>query len=440
MYHFVNIRVTVFMRTVKERLSYLNPNLRVLTLTQIFGMFCRRMVFPYASLFILAVGGTASQIGIINGLQPLAGLLMFPVSGYLTDRTGRVKLIALAFLLSGLTLLLYIFAPSWEWIALGALLQGFMVFQFPPTSAILVDSMEPQNRGLGIATMNTLATGFSIFSPYVAALIIEFYGDNFGIRILYISLAMSNFIGALLVFKYLKETMDMDSTNKRLSIISILRESYRGIPDLVSKLPRSVKAMGLLLAMGLIANGVASPFWVVYITEELGISKIGWGIILLIETVLVTLLTVPFGVFADRYSKSKILFIAILLSLLSMPTIVLARNFVQVLFIRLVIGVSRALLMPTGTALMADFVPREHRGKVMAAIGSGGYLLGAAGGGTGGPGVGYLFTLPLMASSVIGGILYSINPIYVWLVVLGTIIIQILSLTLFIRDPDEAEH
>jgi MFS family permease len=96
--------------------------------------------------------------------------------------------------------------------------------------------------------------------------------------------------------------------------------------------------------------------------------------------------------------------------------------------------------MSTGAALMADFVPREHRGRVMAAIGSGRYMLGAAGGGTGGPGMGYLFTLPVMFSSIVGGILYSLNPLYVWLVVGGTIIVQLLSLALFIRDPDKAEH
>lgn len=428
------------MKTIRERLGYLSPNLRVLTVTQIFGMFCRRMVFPYASLFILAVGGNASQIGIVNSLQPLAGLLMFPVSGYLTDRTGRVKLIALAFLLSGLTMLLYIFAQSWEWIALGALLQGFMVFQFPPTSAIVVDSIEPQNRGVGVATMNMLATGFSIFSPYVAGLIIVFYGTDFGIRILYLFLGISNFTGAILVFKFLKETMDTSKSITDFGLVAILKESYGGIPELVSELPRSVKAMGMLLVMGLIANGVSSPFWVVYITEVIGISEIGWGVILLFETVLVTLLSVPFGVLADRYSKSRLLFVTVLLSLLSMPTIAIARSFVQVLLIRLVIGMARAVFMSTGAALMADFVPREHRGRVMAAIGSGRYLLGAAGGGTGGPGMGYLFTLPVMFSSILGGILYSIDPLYVWVVVGFTIIVQLLSLVLFIRDPEKAEN
>ena len=120
------------MELIKKRLEFMNLNLKILTIRQVMGMFFRRMVMPYASLFILAVGGDATQVGLVNTLQPFAGLFMFPISGYLTDRTGRVKLIALANLLSALTMLLYVFAPNWQWIALGALIQGFMVFQFPP--------------------------------------------------------------------------------------------------------------------------------------------------------------------------------------------------------------------------------------------------------------------------------------------------------------------
>lgn len=99
-----------------------------------------------------------------------------------------------------------------------------------------------------------------------------------------------------------------------------------------------------------------------------------------------------------------------------------------------------ALFMPSSTALMADYVPRDLRGRVMGAIGRGNVLVGAAVGGTGDPGIGYLFTIPVMAASVIGGLLYSINPVYPWVCVLGTNIIQLMSIALFIRDPEKVEE
>jgi len=427
------------MKALRTRFGFMNGNLRILTVRQVLGMFFRRMVLPYASLFILAVGGDTAQVGFVNSLRPLAGLLMFPISGYLTDRTGRVKLIVLAGYLRALTMLLYVFTPNWEWIALGALVQGFMVFQFPPTSAILADSIDPRSRGVGIATMNTLATALSMFSPYIAGIILEFHGNNQGMRILYAMFVVAQVINATLVLKFLRETSAIEKTGTRLNVLTMLKEAYAGIPELISKMSRSVKALGLLFGMGSIANGIAGPFWVVYATEVIGLSNIDWGLILLLESIFKTILTIPCGVIADRYSRTKTLFAAVLFSLVSLPSLILAKNFTHVLLIRLGAGLAGALFTPSSTALMADSVPRDLRGRVMAAMGRGSILVGAAGGGTGGPGMGYLFTVPVMIASVVGGLLYSMNPSYPWIGILGTAIIQLISIILFIRDPEKVE-
>ena len=422
-----------------KRFEFMKGNMLVLTVRQILGMFIRKMIFAYSSLYIIAVGGESAQIGIINSLMPLAGLLMFPVSGYLTDRTGRVKLIALAGYLQALTTLLYVFAPSWEWIALGALIQGFMVFQFPPTSAILADSLNSNSRGVGIATMNTLANACSIFSPYIAGLIIEMYGTNFGMRLLYAFMVMIHVINATLVLRFLKETTFNESTSKIPGLVTILREAYGGIPDLLRAIPKSVQALGVLVGFGFIANAISSPFWVVYAIDIVGVSSVGWGLILLIESVFRTILTIPGGMIADRYSRTKVLLAALVLSIVSVPMFAVARGFTDILLIRLGVAIAGALFMPASTALMADYIPRELRGRVMAAMGRGSVMIGAAGGGTGGPGMGYLFTIPVMISSIAGGILYAINPGYPWLCVLGATVLQIVTLILFIRDPQTAE-
>jgi len=427
------------MKSLRKRLEFMRGNMRILTVTQVLGNFFRRMVLPYGSLFILAVGGEPAQVGIINSLRPLAGLLIFPISGYLTDRTGRVKLIALANYLSALTMMLNVFAPSWEWIALAALLQGFMVFQFPPSSAILADSLDPKNRGVGIATMNTLANGIAMFSPYIAGVVLVQFGNSSGMRILYGFMALSSIVNATLVLRYLKETAEVEKTETKFSALTVLREAYAGIPALLGNLPRSVKALGLVVGLGFVANGVSSPYWVVYVTDVVGLTNIEWGLILLFESIFKTVLTIPCGMLADRYGRSRTLLVAMVLSVFTLPSLILAKTFNHVLLIRLGAGLAGALFFPSSAALMADLVPRELRGRVMSAIGRGSVLIGATGGGTGGPGMGYLFTIPVMVASIVGGVLYSMNVSYPWICVLGTSIVQLLCVIFFIRDPKKAE-
>ena len=427
-------------RGIRGVFSLLRGNILVLTLTQVLGRFFRSMVMPYASLYILALGGEPAQIGLINSLRPLAGLVMFPISGYLTDRTGRVRLIAFAGYLSGATMLLYVLAPSWEWIALAALLQGFMTLQFPPTSAIIADSLEPSSRGTGIATMNTVASTLAMFSPYIAGTVIEIYGAAFGMRILYGLLAAAIIISATINLRYLKETSTKEGEKVSLSdVTKIFKEVYGGIPSMLAELPRSVKALGVVLILLFMCNGVASPFWVVYAVERIGLSSVEWGLILLVEAALKTLLYIPAGMIVDRYGRTRSLLASLLLTLVSIPFFVYSTRFIEILLIRMAVAVATVFFIPASSALMADIVPRESRGRVMAAFGRGSVLIGAAGGGTGGPGMGFFITIPVMIASVVGGILYSANPAYPWFFVLAATAVSVIVSALFIRDPTKAE-
>ncbi len=424
---------------IRRRFGFMRGNIAVLSVTQMLGRFFRHMVLPYASLYVLALGGDSSQIGVVNSLRPLAGLIMFPLAGYYTDRAGRKRLIALAGYLSAATMMIYVFAPSWEWIALAAFLQGFMVFQFPPTSAIIADSLTPENRGLGVATMNTLPSILAMFSPYIAAIVLEIYGTAPGLRILYALLSGAIAISATINLRVLKETASKVDKGPSLSLTQIFRDAYGGIPSMLRQLPVSVRALGIVVILGFMANGVATSFWVIYAVEEIGLSTVDWGLILFIEAALKAVIYIPAGVLVDRYGRARSLMASLLFSLVSIPTFIIARGFYQVLAIRLAVGVANVLFIPACSALMADCIPRDIRGRAMAALGRGTVLVGATGGGTGGPGMGFLITIPVMAASLAGGVLYAANPVYPWYFFLFTILASIAVTGLYIRDPKTAE-
>jgi len=425
---------------ISDRLGFMKSNIAILTIRQVMGAFFRRMVLSYSSLFVLALGGLSSHIGFINSIRPLTGLLVFPIAGYLADRVSRIKMIFLADLLSGLCMFLYVFAPSWEWVAIAAFIQGFMVFSFPPTSAMLADNLEPQIRGTGIAFMSGLSNAVAMLSPYIAALVLVKYGNNTGMRILYALLGLQAIFSSILVYKKLEDPHSVEEKKPLPSLRFILRQSYSNIPELWRSMPTSVKALSMVVLMGFITNGVASPFWVVYVTDEIGLSRIEWGVILFYESLLKVLLTIPAGILTDRLGRTKTLFIATGITLVSLPAIIFATGFKSVLLVRLGAAIAGALFVPSSSALMADYTPKEIRGKVMSAIGRGTLLVGAAGGGTGGPGLGYLFIIPVMLSSLLGGFLYSLNSSYPWIIVALASMIQVVLVSLFIRDPPDEER
>lgn len=427
------------LQSLRAKFQFMRGNLAVLTVTRMLGLFCRRLVFPYASLFILALDGDPAQIGLINALRPLAGLLIFPVAGYLTDHVGRVKLIALGGYLSGLVVLMYVLAPNWQVIALAGLLQGFMVLQFPPESALIADSLSPEDRGKGIATMNTVGAALAMVSPYLAGQVIDWYGEEFGIRVLYGVMMVTYLTSAAINHRFLKETSGAaNGVVEWAALPRALKSAYSGVAAMIKALPRTLRAQALIVILGFTCNAIAGAFWVVYADQEIGLTATQWGSILLGETLLSTLLQIPAGMAVDRYGRTRFIVASLALSLISMPAFLLSSRLIHVLLVRLALAVANAFFAPASMALMADTVPRERRGRVMAAIGRGMVLLGPAAGGTGGPGMGFLTTLPVMLGSLAGGILYTYNPVFPWLFVSAATVLSILLAVLFMRDPEHA--
>ncbi len=423
-------------------------NIGVFTISDTLGNFARAMVFPYISLYILALGGNTAQIGFIQSLTPLFGLLMFPIGGYLADREGRVRLIVLANALSVSFVLMSAFSPSWQVFAISQLLMGFAVFQFPARSALIADSLEPETRGKGIGAMNSISNSFAIMAPFVAGAIITFYGDLLGMRLLYLAMAVLYATLAIVQYRYLEETASATPESssgkargrlKFSAMTRVLHNTYSGIPSMLRELPLSLKALAGVIVLSFMANGVASPFWVVYATNEVGLPTASWGLILLIETVLRLVMFIPSGYLVDRWGRTWMLLMSLTISLIAIPSFVFVTGFATALAVRCAVAVAFALAIPSCTALMADIVPREMRGRVMSALGQGGIMIGPAGGGTGGPALGYVVTIPLIFSFMLGGILYSWNPVLPWVFVFCTTLLSILLILFFIRDPQEAE-
>jgi MFS family permease len=420
--------------------GFMSGNILVFSITDLLGNFARALVFPYASLYILSLGGNVTNIGIINSLAPLAWLVILPIAGYLSDHAGRVRVIVWSSLYSVIVVLIYVLAPTWEVIVVATLLSGFGVFQFPARSALIADSLSPENRGKGISWMNTISSTLVIIAPFIAGIVIEQFGANLGVRTLYGAMVLLYLCSTIIQIGFLKEKSIQHTFRLKIrDMTGLLKNAYTGLPGTISRFPRSLKALTVVIILSFMCNGVASPFYVVFAINEIGFSPLEWGMILLVESVVKLIFFIPAGWLVDRWGRTNSLLGALVLSLVSIPLFVFVTNFSTVLLIRIIVAVSFTIAIPACTALMADIIPRENRGRVMALVGQGGIMIGPAGGGTGGPAVGLLITIPIMISSLMGGYLYALAPRYPWYFVLAATLCMVVITVLFVRDPQNAE-
>jgi MFS family permease len=425
---------------VRSALRIFSGNIRVFAITDLLGNFARGLVFPYASLYVLALGGNAAQIGLISFLGALAGLVLLPVAGHITDHADRIRLMVVAGFFYSLILGITVFAPSWQVLALASLLSGAVVVQFPAYASLIADSLSPEVRGQGLGMQNTISSSLAIFAPYIAGVIIERYTADLGMRILYGVMLLFGLAATIIQMRLLKEPSPARREPLHLSaLVKALSQAYRGIPALTRQMSRPLIVLAVVITLSFVANGLATSFWVVFATERIGLSATQWGLILLVEAVVKMVLSLPAGMLVDRWGRTSSLVAALVISTLATPLFVVLRGFTAILLLRAVIAVAFVLAIPASTALMADLVPRAGRGQMMAAIGQGGLMLGPAGGGNGGPALGYLMIPPMLLASLAGGFLYALNPVYPWILSAVAGLLAIVLTVLFVRDPLEAE-
>jgi hypothetical protein len=92
-----------------------------------------------------------------------------------------------------------------------------------------------------------------------------------------------------------------------------------------------------------------------------------------------------------------------------------------------VMTAANTLLMSATPAYMAQAIPQDMRGRVMAYLGIGFLFVDARGGSSGGgPGMGALLTIPSILGSILGGFIFNYYAYLPWLLLGGAMILNAL--------------
>ena len=116
-------------------------------------------------------------------------------------------------------------------------------------------------------------------------------------------------------------------------------------------------------------------FLVIPIKADLGVSDAAMGLLLGIAfAIFYTLMGLPIGWLADRFSRRRIIAIGVFLWSLATAACGLASTFVQLFIARIGVGVGEAALSPSAFSMIADYFPREKLGRALGVFVSGAFF------------------------------------------------------------------
>ncbi len=145
----------------------------------------------YASLFMAALGLSATQIGWMASLTLITQMLVAPFGGYTADHLGRKRTLIIFDIIAWIIPpLVWMVAQNVWYFAIAAVLNGVGMIISPSWNCLLVEDTNPAKRPAVFAAFQLIVLGAGIFSP-ISGWIVDGKGVIIGTRIIYGITALS---------------------------------------------------------------------------------------------------------------------------------------------------------------------------------------------------------------------------------------------------------
>jgi MFS family permease len=315
------------------------------------------MVFNLLPLFLANVLGVRlGVVGLIEGVAETTASVVKIYSGWLSDRLGKRKSLAVAgYSLSTLAKPFLFLASSW----VGVLAVRFTDrvgkgIRTAPRDALIADSVTAKRRGLAFGLHRAGDTAGAALGLSIALLVV-WYAQGLRVQLsreTFQLLALLSVIPAALAVLILvvgaKDTGDFDKTRKPPSF----------------SLKRLGRGFGVfLLSVVIFTLGNSSDAFVILRAQERGTSLIGILSMLIVFNLLYALVSGPAGALSDRIERRTMIIVSWLAYAVIYTGLALAQSAWHVWVLFALYGIYYGSTEGVSRALVADLVGEDRRGS-----------------------------------------------------------------------------
>lgn len=330
-------------------------NVWAVGLTSFFMDISSEMVINILPLFLSNVLGVqTSIIGLIEGIAEATASLLKLFSGWLSDKLGGRKWLAVAgYGLSTVAKPFFYFANSWGVVAgvrwADRIGKGIRT---APRDALVADSVTKEIRGLAFGFHRAMDTAGAMVGLLIAAAVVWLAQAN------NLSLTRSTF-QTIVLFSLIPAVLAVLSL--ALGAKDVAVTSQRAAPKF------SLRSLGkpfniFLIIVSVFTLGNSSDAFLVLRAQNLGISVIGILAMLVVFNLVYSLVSTPAGRLSDRIDRRRLIIGGWLVYALIYLGFALAGAGWQVWLLYVVYGLYYGMAYGTANALVADLVPENARG------------------------------------------------------------------------------
>jgi MFS family permease len=343
-------------------------NLRSFFFNGFFTSASDSIILTYFPLFLLALGASTADIGMMTALASLSASLLLIPGAMLVDRIGQRKRIVLISggYSSSVMLLLIALSPLilsgrtsiYVVIALKVIMDGLLNFALPAWVSMTADVVPLSWRGRFFSTRN-LAMGFaSMVTTYGIGQLITWFGEPVGYQW---ALGLSFTFGLVSAgfFSKIRDYRDKDQ--------AIPHQSYsiRSLIDTLQK-DRNFLAFCGFTAWWTFSLNIAGPFFNVFLVKDLKATASIIGVVAVVGKISSIPAQRIFGPLADRWGPRKLMRLFAFI----IPVLPIAWYFVkapwQAIPINTLGGIFWAAMNLATFNMLLEISPQENRARYSA--------------------------------------------------------------------------
>ncbi len=335
-------KVTV-VRTSLERLGY-------------------QIIYPYLSLYIVALGAQKTQLGIITSISMILAGLLGPVTGFFIDRNGAKKVYIAGILMLFASYMLYAAAPTWH-LCVVAMIVYYLGSGTGGHSCgtICGNCLTNCDRAKGMLICESLAAGLlGMVGPMIAAFIlVRVIGVNEAaagadeLKYLFYVSAFFTFVSLLVViFKLSNQKWAVKNklgSNAIQQGIQILKEN------------KYARRWIIIGAINNLPTAMVLPYTQVFAGEVKGASVTILAAMVTACSLTSVFCGYPVGALADRFGRKKVMYVILPLYWLSNILLILAPS-PAMLIVAGVLSGFYYISSPLSAAIQRELVSQEVMG------------------------------------------------------------------------------
>ncbi len=302
----------------------------------------------FLPIYILALGGSAYVIGLLNGLDNLLSALYSFPGGYLSDRLGYKRALAAFNLVSMVGYVIVIIFPTWQAVIFGAFFFiSWDALSLPATMSLVANVLPKDKRTMGVSLHSLIRRIPMALGPVIGGLLIGRFGERDGVRIAF-GVALALAVVALVV----QQLMIEEGQRKTEAESNPLRLARYMTPAL-----RNLLVSDILVRF---CEQIPYAFAVVYSMKIVGVSAVQFGLLTTIEMVVAMLVYIPVAYLADRSGKKPFVVITFF-NFTLFPLVLLISHSFAMLVVAFIVRGLKEFGEPTRKALIMDLAPEDKK-------------------------------------------------------------------------------